>query len=228
MPEAAGYCSTPMKHLRRALAFTVAGLLSGCASDSTRSGGEAGSGASESAPESPPGIALGGQTGGEAGIRCTSETPVEPLALDAPSPLGFSAAEIFQTLRSEYSGVLTYTDGSSTELTISIHYDGSAGYARNCRSNQALVVVNVSTADAALGESLHAPLFARSADTATVQIDLSPDAIAGSLRATRPDVAALSQLSFDISFDPLAAHGSLTGVTASDAGASDTLSIATF
>ncbi|HVZ32320.1 MAG TPA: hypothetical protein VG963_07840 [Polyangiaceae bacterium] len=191
-----------------------------------------GSGSEAPSPEAnrPTGIGLGGQTGGEAGIRCSTDAEIDPLDFTAKSPLGYSAADILQGLVPSYSATLTYADDSTSALTISLASDGGgAGYAPGCQRNTIDVVVGWSSADGAFAETLRGKLFARSPDSATLDVELPAAEFSGSYpRTHRAELMpAPVSFSFEIEFDPTSVHGSVS-LLRGPPDAQDSLAIGSF
>jgi hypothetical protein len=184
------------------------------------SGAPPGVGAVPGTGESAPGPIgpghFGGQTGGEAGIQCTDDAEIDPLDFDAPSPLGYSAADILSGLAANYSSVFSYdSDQSTSELTVTLASDGAAGYAPGCRRNELDVAVGWATADGAFTETLHGKLFAVSPDSATLTVEVPADSVLGSYPSTHAATLGPAPLSFvfALQFDPTSVHGSVNALS---------------
>ena len=124
----------------------------------------------------------GGQIGGEAD-EC-GDGVVTPLDLDAMSPLGFSGADVLALVEGTHTGVLTWSKGGSTEVTVTVAHDGGQaryvdlpdsvspgdGTSRDPRTGVLMVgcldgmvldaKLGLSTADGAFAESWSTTLFA--------------------------------------------------------------------
>jgi hypothetical protein len=173
----------------------------------------------ESAPSEttgrPGGIGrFGGQTGGEAGIRCSADVELEPLAFDTVSPLGYSAAEIVSALAPSYAASFTYADDSATPLTVGLASAGQAAYAPGCSRIAIDVVVAWSTADGAFDETLRGKLFALSPEAATLSVEVPAGDLAGSYPSRHAAELGPPPLSFsfELEFAPSAAHGSVSAL----------------
>jgi hypothetical protein len=160
----------------------------------------------------------GGQTGEEGGAACK---PVEStrLAWSERSPLGFSADELLGALGAEHSTRLTYDDGASTALTLTLERgtEGALEYQeREWMSDgsgaeiavpecppvvSVPVTLTFSTADVAFAEEWSFALLAENTARATASIRLDLDALRGNFTVTQVDVAE---------FDDVLAHLDLT------------------
>lgn len=194
-------------------------------------GGES-SGTEAGAPTGRPGGIgrFGGQTGGEAGIHCNPDVELQPLAFDAASPLGYSAADILAGLRSSYAATFTYADDESTPLTLTLASDGGgAAYAPGCSRNAIDVSVGWSTADGEFAETLRGKLFALSPDAATLDVELPlPDFTGSYARSHAAELLPLPvSFSFQLEFAPSEAHGNVS-VLRGAPDAQDSLAIGSY
>jgi len=155
---------------------------------------------------------FGGQTGGEASIHCSADVELQPLAYDAVSPLGVSAAEIIRALAPSYAETFTYADDSATPLTVGLTSAGQAAYAPGCSRIAIDVVVTWATADGAFDERLRGKLFALSPDVATLSVEVPVGDLAGSYPSRHAAELGPPPLSFsfELEFAPSAAHGSVS------------------
>jgi hypothetical protein len=195
-------------------------------------GGESGGNAEGPLPTGRPGGIgrSGGQTGGEAGIRCSPDVELQPLAFDAASPLGYSAADILAGLRSSYAATFSYADDSTSALTVTLASDGGrAAYAPGCSRNEIDVAVGWSSADGAFAETLRGKLFALSPDAATLDVELPLQELAGSY--ARSHAAELTpqpvSFSFQLEFEPSEAHGNVSALRGAP-DAQDSLAIGSY
>jgi len=179
-------------------------LASGCSSN-------------ETAPDADPNPgddddSIGGGQTGEENFGCL---PVgnEPLALDAASPLGFSAAQLLAALGAEHNATLTYADGSTTPLQVAIEYEGggvefvdrafrsdgsgeeqaSTGIeiALDCSDVvEVEVTLTFATDDGAFDEAWPVTLSADTASTARAYSQIALDELTGSFELSRVDSEA--------------------------------------
>jgi hypothetical protein len=157
----------------------------------------------------------GGQTGGEAGIHCSADVELEPIAFDASTPLGYSPAEIAAGLREAYASTLIYAEGGETELALALSYPGTSFYAADCRRVVLDVTLGFSTTDAALAGSVHGRLFARSPDAATLELDVPADQLDGSYLSTHASTLPEGPISIAFRFEFTAddTHGSISATS---------------
>jgi len=146
--------------------------------------------ADDGAPVPPANMHVGGQTGGEAGIRCSDSVTVTALAFDTASPLGFSAQDVAAALPAHVARPLAWTDGSSAVLDLEVAFTGSAGYAAACHSQAADVTLSLTSSDQALVDSVPGRLFSSALDRATLDVNLTPNALSGALATVHPSLVA--------------------------------------
>jgi hypothetical protein len=195
--------------------------------ESAASDAESGAESSSSTPDERPHI--GGQTGGEAGIHCSADVALAPIALDTTTALGHSPADIVAGLQTEHDVALDYADGSMIGLQVTLAYDGPVAFAAGCNRIELDVTLGFVSADGAFAETLHGRLFASSPDSATLAVDIPADALAGAYVSSH----AMSLLegpltfSFALEFTSDTVHGSIEASSgANDSG--DTQFIANF
>jgi hypothetical protein len=148
----------------------------------------------------------GGQTGEEGGAACE---PIEStrLAWSERSPLGFSADELLGALGRERSTRLTYDDGATTTLSLTLERgsEGAVEYQeREWMSDgsgaeigvpecpevvSTPVTVTFSTGDSAFAEEWDFALLAQSLSQATASIRLDLDTLRGNFTVTQVDPA---------------------------------------
>jgi len=183
------------------LALAVAGGVCDCAGDRA------------DAPTAPVSAREGGQTGGEAGLMCAPTVAVEALALTSQSPLGFSGQEVLAALGSEARALLSFADGTSPTLRVSVEASGGAGYAPTCSANEVDITLHLASSDGALIESLPAKLFARRPTQAWTTVSVPLSALNGSFATSHPELATLgSQLEFSVELSGGAASGSVSAL----------------
>lgn len=172
----------------------------------------------------------GGQTGGEAGIHCNPDVELQPLDFAAPSPLGYSAAEILAGLQPSYAATFTYGDETTTALSVTLASDGGrAAYAPGCSRNEVDVVVAWATADREFSETLRGKLFALSPDAATLDVELPLQELQGSYaRSHATELQPLPvSFSFQLDFAPSEAHGNVSALRGAP-DAQDSLAIGSY
>lgn len=179
------------------------GCMPGCSSGASANTGETA-------------LEHGGQTGGEAGIQCTAATAIEPLALDAASPLGFSASDVLSACDSATPALLHWANGGSTALQLTLSASGNAGYAASCHANAVNVSLSVRSADGAFAEVIAGRLFAKERDRATLSVELSAQAVHGSYFASGSGSLATENLKFDVEFVGSSYTGEIETVNADD------------
>ena len=183
------------------LALAVAGGVCDCAGDRA------------DAPTAPVSAREGGQTGGEAGLMCAPTVAVEALALTTQSPLGFSGQEVLAALGSEARALLSFADGTSPTLRVSVEASGGAGYASTCSAIEVDITLHLASSDGALIESLPAKLFARHPTQAWTTVSVPLSALNGSFATSHPELATLwSQLEFSVELSGGAASGSVSAL----------------
>ena len=157
---------------------------------------------------------FGGQTGGEAGIRCNADVALEPLDFDALSPLGYSAAQIVNSLAHSYAATFTYADDRATQLAVRLASEGRSAYAPGCSRIEIDVVVGWSSADGAFDETLRGKLFAISPDAATFDVEVPSTDLVGSYADSHSAELGPPPLSFsfELQFTASAAHGSVSAL----------------
>jgi len=189
------------------------------ANPSSSQGTPAGAGESGQVEGSPDELphAGGGQTGGEAGIHCSADVALEPIAFDATTPLGYSPAEIAAGLRGAYASTLSYADGGETEFALGLSYPGTSFYAADCSRIVLDVTLGISTTDGAFAESVHGRLFARSPDAATLEVDLPVAQFDGSYLSTHASTLpeGLVGIAFTFEFTADDTHGSISASSGS-------------
>jgi hypothetical protein len=215
---------------RRLLLLALLGApLAACAGADTSGSGPSSSSAGESSTpgeSSMPGIAdgrpqiQGGQTGGEAGIRCNADVALEPIALDASTPLGYSPADIVTGLPAAHDLALSYAEGAMTGLQITLAYDGPVAFAAGCNRIELDVTLGFVSIDGAFDEALHGRLFAASPDSATLTIDVPIDALAGDFATSH--AASLPEGPLTLSFALEFASDTVRGSIDASAGSNDT------
>jgi hypothetical protein len=159
----------------------------------------------------------GGQTG-EEGTGCVAERTTR-LAWSERSALGFSADQLLAALDDEQDTRLTYDDGNSTtlDLTLTRGEEGSVEYQeRAFRSDgsgaeiappecpdvvSVPVVLTFSTGDQAFAEEWSLPLLAESAALASGRVEIELGALRGNFTVTQVDPTR---------FDEVVAYLSLT------------------
>ena len=223
---------TPMTARARILTTLLAVVICACGSDPGAPAGDGSANTESALPTGRPGGIgrSGGQTGGEAGIHCNPDVELQPLGFDEPSPLGYSAADILAGLRPSYAATFTYTDETSTALSLTLASDGaSAAYAPGCSRNEIDVVVGWSTADGAFSETLHGKLFALSPDAATLDVELPLQDLQGSYARSHAEqlVPAPVSFSFQLEFAPSEAHGNVSALRGAP-DAQDSLAIVSY
>ena len=186
--------------LRRLLSVLALVAL-GCDGTSTGNPNKNG-GTDEGNPDNTgnPGITTGGE-----GAKCTA-TNTAMLALSDPSPLGVSAETLLLPLRSPRQEPLEWLPARNGSYgpetgaqTITVSVTPSSTMARFVTSMQTGTLdiglgcgaqlevdvdVVVQTSGGALNETLHATLIARSADVATISLQLDPSQLHGSFAYT--------------------------------------------
>lgn len=157
----------------------------------------------------------GGQTGGEAGIHCSADVELQPIAFDAITPLGYAPAEIAAALRQVYASTLRYAEGGETELELTLSYPGTSFYAAACSRIVLDVTLGISTADAAFAGGVHGRLFARSPDAATLEVNVPADQLDGSYLSTHASSLPEGPLSIAFTFEFTAddTHGSISATS---------------
>ncbi|HVY26166.1 MAG TPA: hypothetical protein VHB79_06420 [Polyangiaceae bacterium] len=186
-------------------------------------------GCSSSSPapsDKAPGPLLGGQTGGENGLNCTPGTALEPMPMDSASELGFSAAQMLTRVAGEQTLDLTWSDGGTTALSLTIAGLGRAGYARACSANELDVSVKLVTQDGALAEAVQAKLFARSLERASSSLELPLASLRGTLSARLTLPPGQDTLAVHLDFADGAASGGIDAIDLS--GTEPATSVATF
>jgi hypothetical protein len=193
---------------------------------SSSSAGESGMPSAESGDDSDTGIPAGrpqiqgGQTGGEAGIRCNPDVALEPIALDAATPLGYSPADIVAGLPAAYDVALSYAEGATTGLELTLAYDGPVAFAAGCNRIELDVTLGFVSSDGAFDETLHGRLFAASPDLATLTIDVPIAALAGDYATSH--AASLPEGPLTLTFAFEFASGTVRGSIDASTGANGT------
>ena len=210
----------------------------GCGSDSNGSGG---------GPDAP-----GGQTGEET-VGCL---PVERdlLAWSERSALGFSADELLNALGSERRGRLTWQNGTSSPLALTLERasgsvelqqrewvdDGSGrelASGGDCNDAVALpVTLGFTTSDGAFAEQWQLTLLAESSAGAAAFVSIDLDSLRGSFTVTQVDPAdfdeVLASLTVELAGDgwsgTLAGQGVTTGSGADGASSAALFPIGSF
>lgn len=162
-----------------------------------------------------PGPRVGGQTGGETGVNCTASTPLEPLAMDSASALGFSPAQVLTRVAGEQVLTLTWSNHETTRLQLSITGLGTAGYARACSANEVDVSVSLATADGALAEQADAKLFAHLLNQSSLSLELPVSSLHGNLSSELMLPAEQSSLSIHLDFADDVAEGGIDAINPS-------------
>jgi hypothetical protein len=173
----------------------------------------------------------GGQTG-EEGAGCL---PIrrESIALDAPSSLGFSGADVLAMLGAEQNRTLSYEGGGTTALQLGIDHDGGSvefverEFRRDDSGREPAIsdmelapacddvlelelTLTFETADGAFDEAWAVRLDADTAGTARVFHVFDPEMISGSYRIDR---GSYEDVSANISLNLVGMNwtGSLSG-----------------
>lgn len=181
----------------------------------------------------------GGQTGEES-LGCAAVNR-QPLAAGAVSPLGFSANQLFEALGTQQSITLTWAEGGTTRLAVTIDassaevefIDRELGVAPGGREPAGEVAIDCSdvlsaeltlrfvTDDGAFDETWSVTLSADTLTTARVFHRFDASALSGSFRVTQVDAAEFDELRtyLSLSFVEHVWSGSLHGEGLRGAGA---------
>lgn len=187
---------------------------------------------------------VGGQTG-EEHVGCFA-VETRSLAWSELSPLGFSADALLSALGSEHETRLTWADGSSTRLTLTLERsDGAVAFEERewqesssgaesavaqvggtdevplpqCNDVVSLpVTLSLATNDGALAEQLPLRLLAESATRATTGATLDTEELTGSFRVTAVDPAAYDRVlaNITLAFGDDAWSGTISGQAVDD------------
>jgi hypothetical protein len=185
------------------------------------------------------GCSSGGQTGGEfpaPGLGCNHE--YEALTLDAPTPLGATAASVLAPVlgthaapllwRADTGSVTVGPEQGLSQVELTASYDGGriawafvppadAGAAPGTTFGCPLdrlevdVTVQLRTSQGALDERFVATLGAIAADNAQLFTRLPLDSLRGSLFVTGPAGATALALQVSVAWDVVGFHGTLVG-----------------
>lgn len=173
---------------------------------------------------------MGGQSGEEgAGAFCGPIATTE-LADDETSVLGFGRTEVATISEGVHSGTLTYADGTTTPLTVTVTLgaaryhdmdwvsDDSGTLATPATEMGCADVVEVDatiefvTEDGAFVETWDTTLQASSPDSASFYVDLDLDALGGSFVLVTDETYDAVDADAMGSFDTSGAHGELSGM----------------